>query len=238
MPASRGVADDDGVRTSIWLRAALLGLLLGAGAVVAATVDLPEVGTLRTWLDGTGAAGWGALVLGLALLLLAPVPRSVVSVLIGLVAGFWAGLAVALAGGLLGALGAFALARILGRPAVARLAGRHLDRVDRLAVDRGFLAVLTGRLVPVVPFVVLSYGAGLTTVRPGSYSAATALGLLPSTAVQVGIGASAGAIVAGASTVTVVLLAVLLAAAAGSALVWWRRRSRPARDLPVETAAG
>jgi uncharacterized membrane protein YdjX (TVP38/TMEM64 family) len=223
------------VRTSIWLRAALLGLVLVVGSVVAATVDLPDVRTLRGWLDGAGGVGWAAVVLGLAVVLLAPVPRSVVSVLIGLVAGFWAGLAVALLGGLLGALGAFALARTLGRPAVARFAGRHLDRIDRFAVDRGFLAVLTGRLVPIVPFVVLSYGAGLTIVRPVPYTAATALGLIPSTVVQIGIGASAGTIVAGANAVTVVLLVVVTSVAGGSGLLWWRRRTCPA---PVETAAG
>jgi uncharacterized membrane protein YdjX (TVP38/TMEM64 family) len=220
---------------STWVRAAVLGLLVLAGLLFAFAVELPDVHTLRGWLDGAGGVGWAAVVLGLAVVLLAPVPRSVVSVLIGLVAGFWAGLGVALVGGLLGALGAYALSRTLGRPAVARLAGRHLDRVDRFAVDRGFLAVLTGRLVPIVPFVVLSYGAGLTTVRPLPYTAATALGLIPSTVVQVGIGASAGAIVAGANAASVILLVVLTSVAGGSGVLWWRRRTRTA---PVETAAG
>lgn len=211
---------------SIWWRAALLVLLVVAGAVVAVTTDLPDAEALRTWLHGTGGVGWVLLTLGLAVVLLAPVPRSVVSALIGLAAGFWAGLAVALAGGLLGALAAFTLSRTLGRPAAARFAGRHLARVDRLAMERGFLAVLTGRLLPVVPFVLLSYGAGLTTVRALPYAAATALGLVPSTVVQVGVGASAGAIVAGGNAVTVLLLVVLTTTAAGGVL-WWRRRTGP-----------
>jgi uncharacterized membrane protein YdjX (TVP38/TMEM64 family) len=208
---------------SIWLRAALFGLVLVVGVVVAATVALPDVGTLRGWLADTGGAGWVLLTLGVAAVLLAPVPRSVVSMLVGLVAGFWTGLAVALLGGLLGGLAAFALARALGRPAVARFAGSRLEKVDRLATGRGFLAVLTGRLVPVVPFVVLSYGAGLTTVPPVAYAAATALGLVPSTVVQVGVGASVGAIVAGASTVTAVVLVVLTAGGLATAVLWWRR---------------
>jgi uncharacterized membrane protein YdjX (TVP38/TMEM64 family) len=211
------------VTRSIWLRAALLGLVLVIGAVVATTVDLPDVDTLRTWLAGAGGAGWVLIVLGLSALLLAPVPRSVLSVLVGLVAGFWAGLAIALISGLLGALGAFALARTLGRPAVARFAGSRLERVDRLALDRGFLAVLIGRVLPVAPFVVLSYGAGLTTVRPGAYAAGTALGLVPTSVVQVGIGASVGTIVAGAGTVTAVALVAPAAAGLGAALLWWRR---------------
>jgi uncharacterized membrane protein YdjX (TVP38/TMEM64 family) len=223
----------------MWARAALLVLLLAAGGVLALTVDLPDVDVLRSWLAGTGPVGWGAVVLGLTVVLLAPVPRSVVSVLIGVVAGFWTGVAVSLAGGLLSALVAFGLSRSLGRPAVERFAGRRMARVDRLLVDRGFLAVLTGRLVPVMPFVVVSYGAGLTPIRPASYATATALGLVPSTVVQVGVGASAGAIAAGATTTTtVVLLASALVAVAAGTLVW-RRRARSARRsaAPLEVAA-
>jgi uncharacterized membrane protein YdjX (TVP38/TMEM64 family) len=213
----------------MWARAALLGLLLAAGGVLALTVDLPDVDVLRSWLAGTGPAGWAAVVLGVAVVLLAPVPRSVVSMLIGVVAGFWTGVAVALAGGLLAALVAFWLSRSLGRPAVERFAGRRMARVDRLLVDRGFLAVLTGRLVPVMPFVVVSYGAGLTPIRPAAYAGATALGLVPSTLVQVGVGTSAGALIAGASTTTTLtLLTGALAVVVAGAWAWRsRRRSAP-----------
>jgi uncharacterized membrane protein YdjX (TVP38/TMEM64 family) len=209
----------------VWLRAATLVVLLLVGGVLALTIELPAVEEARTWVDGAGAAGWTAMVLGVALVLLAPVPRSAVSALVGLVAGFWPGLAVAFAGGLLAALAAFGLSRALGRSAVTRVAGRRLDRIDALVDRRGFVAVLVGRLLPMVPSVVLSYGAGLTALRWGPYAAGTAVGLLPSTAVQVGVGASAGAIVAGATPLTVVpvlVAAVLLAAIAAGA--WHRRR--------------
>jgi uncharacterized membrane protein YdjX (TVP38/TMEM64 family) len=214
--------------TSTWVRAAVLGLVLAVGAALALTVDLPTVDAVRGWVDGAGGVAWAAMVVGLALLLLAPVPRSALSVLLGVVAGFWTGLAVALAGGLLGGLAAFGLSRALGRPAVTRLAGRRLEQVDRLMVDRGFWALLAGRLLPVVPFVVLSYGAGLTAVRPVPYALATALGLVPGTVVQVGIGASAGVLATWATAFTVgpVVVAVLLVAGLG-ALAWRRRRRAP-----------
>ncbi|WP_324277092.1 TVP38/TMEM64 family protein [Blastococcus brunescens] len=146
-------------------RAAVLVLLVVVGLVAVAAVDLPDVATARGWVDAAGPWGWTGMVTGVALVLLAPVPRSAVSVLVGVLAGFPAGVAVALAGGLLGGLAAFGLSRGLGRPAVARFAGRGLARVDRLMAERGFWALLLGRLLPVVPFVALSYGAGLTAVR-------------------------------------------------------------------------
>jgi uncharacterized membrane protein YdjX (TVP38/TMEM64 family) len=212
---------------STWVRAGVLGLVVAVGVVVALTVDLPSVAAARGSVDGAGGAAWAAMVLGLALILLTPVPRSAISVLLGVVAGFGPGLAVALAGGLLGGLAAFGLSRALGRPAIARLAGPRLDRLDRVMADRGFWALLVGRLLPVVPFVVLSYGAGLTAVRPAPYALATAIGLVPGTVVQVGIGASAGAL-AGWTTVATAapVVAAVLVLAGGTALA--RRRRRPA----------
>ena len=203
-----------------WLRASLLLLLLGTALVVALTVELPDVDVVRRWLDDAGALGWAGLVAGVGLVLMAPVPRTAVSVLLGLVAGFVPGLLVAMTGAVLAALGSFGLARRLGREAVTRLAGSRLDRLDRLLVDRAFVPLLVGRLLPVVPFVVLSYGSGLTAMRLLPYLAATALGILPSTAVQVGVGASAPALVSGVTAA----VALPLAALAVVGVVWFRRR--------------
>jgi uncharacterized membrane protein YdjX (TVP38/TMEM64 family) len=209
------------VTTTPWLRGALLVGLAAVGIVAALAVDLPAVAVVRAWVDGAGRAAWVVMVLGLALVLLAPVPRSATSVLLGVVVGFGPGLVIALAGGLLGALAAFALSRVLGRGAVVRLAGSRLARLDRLMVDRGFAGVLVGRLLPVVPFVVLSYGAGLTAIRPASYALATAVGLVPGTIVQVGIGASVGAV--GSWTTPLILGSLTVVVLAWFGVLVWRR---------------
>jgi uncharacterized membrane protein YdjX (TVP38/TMEM64 family) len=130
-----------------------------------------------------------ALLVGSAVATLAPIPRTAVSVLAGVMAGFGAGLALALAGGILGALAGFAVARGLGREAVTRLAGPRLARADALLAHRGVLAVLTGRLVPVIPFAVVSYAGGLSGIRLRDYLVGSALGLVPGTVVHVAIGA-------------------------------------------------
>ena len=222
---------------STWVRAAGLLLLLAGATVLALTVDLPPVGVVRSWVDGAGPLAWAGMVLGLAVVLLAPVPRSAVSVFVGVVAGFWPGLALALAGAFLSGLAAFGLSRALGRTAVTRLAGPRLARVDRLLLDRGFVAVLAGRLLPVMPFVVLSYGAGLTATRLAPYALATAIGLVPSTIVQVAIGASAGTLAERAAAITVgsVVLAVLVLS--GWGYLAWRKRREPSAVRELETAA-
>lgn len=172
------------------MRGGCLLAVLAAATAVALTVDLPGVAGVRAWVAGAGAPGLVLLAAGVGLALVGPVPRTALSVLLGVVLGFGTGLAVALAGGLLGGLAAFGLSRVLGRDALQRLAGPRLAAVDRALAGRGFGTVLAGRLLPVVPFSVLSHAAGLSAVPAGSYAAATALGLLPSTVLQVGAGAA------------------------------------------------
>jgi uncharacterized membrane protein YdjX (TVP38/TMEM64 family) len=179
----------DGPAPAWRLRVAVLGVLLAAAVVVALTVERPGVPALRAWLHETGSGGWALLVLGVALALCTPVPRTALSLLLGAAAGFPAGLAVAVAAGLLGGVAGFTLSRRLGRDAVARLTGRWLARADRLLRDRGFLAVLTARVSP-VPFWVVSYAAGLSSVRWVPHALGTALGVVPGSVLYVGIGAS------------------------------------------------
>jgi uncharacterized membrane protein YdjX (TVP38/TMEM64 family) len=172
-----------------WLRLAVLGLLLAAATVVALTVERPGVPALQGWLGDAGPLGWAAVVLGVSGALMTPIPRTAVSVLLGAAAGFSAGLVVAVLAGWLGGIGGFALGRILGREAVARLAGPRLARADRLFRDRGLLAVALARLSP-VPFWIISYTAGLSSIRWLPATLGTVVGVVPGAVVHVGIGAS------------------------------------------------
>jgi uncharacterized membrane protein YdjX (TVP38/TMEM64 family) len=174
------------------LRTALLVVLLVAGGVAALLVDVPDVSALRDWRASLGAPGWAALLIGMALATLAPVPRTALSVLCGVLAGFWGGLALALGSGVLGALAGFALARRLGRETVTRLAGPRLARADALLSRRGTLAVLSGRLIPITPFTLVSYAGGLSGIRLRSYLVGSTLGLVPGTVLHVTIGATVG----------------------------------------------
>lgn len=219
-----------GVRAAMgnhWVRAAVLALLLVVAAVLALTLDLPSVPAARRWVDDAGGAAWIGMALGTALVLLGPVPRTAVSILTGVVAGFWTGVVVAFAGALIAALLAFALSRGLGRGTVTRLAGPRLARVDALLEDRGFVAVLLTRLVPVVPFAICSYGSGLVGVRLAPYLLGSALGLVPGTVVQVGIGASVVLVMSGQAAVSLLLPAAGVAVLGWLAVRAWRRRPVP-----------
>ncbi len=202
----------------------MLVALLVVAVVAALTVDLPDVATLRSQLDRSGVTGLVLLTLGVGAALLAPVPRTATSLLLGYVLGFWSGFVVSVVGSTLGAAVAFGLARWLGRDAVVRLAGRRLAAVDRRLAGRGFGALVLLRMAP-VPFMPVSYAAGLTAVPPATYTAATALGVIPGSALQVAAGASVGGLPHWATSPVGLLVegAVVALLVVGGA-VWWRQR--------------
>ena len=211
----------------VWVRLGAVVVVFLIGMALAVSLELPSVPGMRSWLEEGSPTRWLAVVLGLAVALLTPISRSALSVLVGAVAGFPAGLAVALSGGLLGGLAGFALSRWLGREAVIRLAGARLARLDLVVSERGFLSVLAARIMPVAPFVVVSYAAGLSGVRFRPYLLGTAIGLVPWSVLYVGIGASATSIGSRIPRIdTVLSVAGVLSLALLTAYFWWRRKRR------------
>lgn len=69
------------------------------------------------------------------------------------------------------------------------LASGHVARGDRWLARRGVVAVLTLRLLPLVPFNLVNYAAGVTALHPRAYVLGTALGIVPGTVAYTLIGA-------------------------------------------------
>jgi uncharacterized membrane protein YdjX (TVP38/TMEM64 family) len=160
--------------------------LVGTVGFLFAPTDLQAV---RDWAAGLGAGGAILFVLGYAALTLTPVPKNLLTIAAGLVWGFWLALALVYVGALLGATASFVIGRALGREAVERLTGARVARLDAALAQRGFLAVLGARLVPIIPFTLINYGAGLTAVRRRDYALGTAIGIIPGSAAYVALGA-------------------------------------------------
>jgi uncharacterized membrane protein YdjX (TVP38/TMEM64 family) len=137
-----------------------------------------------------------AFVLIYALATVLALPGSVLTLVGGAVFGFGYGVLLNWTGAMLGALGAYAVGRTLGYSAVASLLGARMRMVERAVQTHGLLALLRLRLIPLVPFNVLNYGAALTGVRAKDYALATGLGIIPGTVVYTYF---ADALVAGAT---------------------------------------
>lgn len=178
----------------------------------------------------------GAYVLAYVVLVTLSLPGAVVLTLAGgLMFGAWIGTALTVVGATIGACLLFLAARSALAPLVA---GRAAVLVDRLrpGLERdGFFYLLTIRLIPVVPFWLANLAPALVGMPFGAYAAATAIGIIPGTAVFAGIGAGLGDVLAagGRPDLGVILspgvLLPLLGLAALSLLgAWWRKRKRDA----------
>lgn len=206
------------VRVRLLTALALLSVLVAAAFII----DIPSISELRAQYGGTGFLGALAFAAIYAVLSLLPLPAAVVTIAAGAVFGPVRGSLIVLLGANVAALVAFYLGRLLGRDAVTHLTGARMERLDSFLNHSGFMAVLTARLVPVVPFGAFNYLSGFTGVRAISYVAATALGIIPGTVVYVAVGAYGGE--PGSLPFIVSLIALVLLSVVGAVLVRRHRR--------------
>ena len=80
-----------------------------------------------------------------------------------------------------GAAVAFLIARYLGREFIARYLSGHINFCTQCSDRLLTKVVVISRLLPIISFKVVSYGAGLTIMSLRSFSLATFVGMLPMT---------------------------------------------------------
>jgi phospholipase D1/2 len=91
----------------------------------------------------------------------------------------WPAIVCSLAGCILSAALLYGIGRGLGRKIVMRLAGRRLNRVNRLIAKQGVLAVTAVRMIPVAPYSVVNLVAGAMRVPFRDFVLGTLLGMSP-----------------------------------------------------------
>ncbi len=118
------------------------------------------------------------------------VPMVILTFFSGFTFGVMHGTLYVLIGANLGANLAFDLARYLGRDFISRHIRGPIDRIDRQLRNQGFLRMLQLRLIPVIPFNLLNFAAGLSGIRKLHYLLGTAIGITPATFIYVYTAAS------------------------------------------------
>jgi len=119
-------------------------------------------------------------------------PDSVLAISGGMIFGFYYGILYTIIGAILAASLGFFLSRILGQNIVNKFLKNNKLKVINSVENKGFISVFILRLIPLVPFDIISYGAGLTKVSYVDYITATALGIVPGVLIYINIGNQVG----------------------------------------------
>jgi uncharacterized membrane protein YdjX (TVP38/TMEM64 family) len=144
---------------------------------------------VRHQTDRLGA--WGPLlILGLALIhTVVFYPAEIVDAAAGFLYGFFPALALCMFGWIVSGLLCHAIGGSVARPLLDRWLG--IERFERIeaAIERGGATLLISmRLIPILPFSIVSYAAGAARVPLWRFTWTTAVGYLPITALSVYFG--------------------------------------------------
>lgn len=213
------------------VRLALLAALLGTLFVAVALTGGLSSERISDELDGLGWVGPLVFVAVSAALTVALFPGPLLAGAAGLLFGTAVGTPTAIAAATLGASSAFSISRRFGAGPVDELSGQRVRVVQDWIAARGFLAVLYARILPLMPFTVVNYAAGLTRVRLVVFALATAIGCAPRAFAYVALGGSLDDL---GSPEALIAFGVLVAMALGGLVM----ASRDVRARRVLTQSG
>jgi uncharacterized membrane protein YdjX (TVP38/TMEM64 family) len=168
---------------------AVLVLAVPALREASAAAVRGDTAEVRSELDSLGLAG-PLLILALALVhTVVFYPAEIVDAAAGFVYGFFPALLLTMTGWLLSGLLCFAIGRSVARPLLDRWLGEErFERIEAMIERGGATLLLAMRLIPVLPFSLVSYAAGAARVPIWRFLWTTAVGYLPITAISVYFG--------------------------------------------------
>lgn len=116
---------------------------------------------------------------GFAIAGLFAVPLTLLVVAVAISFGAWPGSLYAILGSMLSAILGYIVGEWLGRRSVSQMAGSKLNRLSKRLANHGVMAVITVRIIPVAPFVLINLVAGASHIKLRDFIWGTLLGMLP-----------------------------------------------------------
>ena len=197
--------------TRIVIYASLSLVVVGT---LALTGNIPSSSEARDFADDLGALG---VILYVPLFVLAnfAIAWVILAGATGLLFGTAVGTPLALAGVTAASLTQMAIARKLAGDHRGRLLPQRTKRVEQFLTDNGAVAVMESRVVPLLPYGVVNYSAGLTHLTYKAMALGTVIGAAPKVFAYTALGGSLDDLTSPEALIAVALLFVL---AAGGAL--------------------
>jgi uncharacterized membrane protein YdjX (TVP38/TMEM64 family) len=134
----------------------------------------------KTYIISTGY--WGIIIIISLMtfaILFKLLPSAAVALASGAVYGHTWGTIYIIVGAWMGAVIAFSITRLLGNDALCRLSGKRIFIEQERSQSWLMWGVFVSRLIPVLPYDLISYAMGLTQLKIWRFSIATLIGVIP-----------------------------------------------------------
>lgn len=138
-------------------------------------------------------------------------PDSVIVIAGGMLFGLVNGSILTVIGSFLGATLSFYISRIFGRRVIEKFIKKDMVNLDEYSKKKGFVIILLLRLIPIFPFKIVSYSAGLSNIKFKDFTLATVIGSMPGIIVYTNLGDKTNEIGSSSFYISVALLILLFA---------------------------
>ena len=215
------------LKSSIFLLTIICIVATGLGIYLLGGIDQEQ---LQVWLKQLGI--WAPLIYVLlyTLATLLILPSTPLNLTGGAIFGLWWGTLWTTVAAIIAAIVAFTFTRTIGRELIAKkLAGRW-QAIDAEVQQSGLFYIFAIRLLPIIPYGLVNFTAGLTSVRYRDYLTGTILGTVPGVLPFVMLGAGLQALSKG--DILPLMLALTLTGMLVGGATWYRhRRQNPQQAL-------
>lgn len=185
-----------------------LSLLIAVAAVTFRFAERISFQQLRAVIDGFGGLASIVFILMCTVRGVVFIPCGLLSALGGLIFGPVLGTCFTLIGLTAGSVVTFYMARVLGKDWAQRVLGHKYDRYEGYISKDSFYSIFLMRVIPVLPFDVVSCIAGISRSGISRYILATLAGSLPGVLIYVYFGDSVGSLSLKRVIFTAVFIAV------------------------------
>jgi uncharacterized membrane protein YdjX (TVP38/TMEM64 family) len=207
----RGVGDPGPSRRVAIRRLVAYGLVVvTAIAVLAATGSLPSASEARDWGNDLGDFAYVAFV-PLFVVCNFVITWPILAGAAGLLFGTAVGTPLALAGVTAAGVTQMFVARRLGGGHHGSLLPQRTRRIEDFLTEHGAVAVMETRILPVLPFGIVNFSAGLTRMRYRDLTVGTVVGAAPKVFAYVALGGSLSDLGSPEAIVAIVLLVTMAA---------------------------
>lgn len=179
---------------------------------------------IQTWLHQSGVWAPVTYVALYVIATLLVLPSTALNLTGGAIFGTWIGTFWTSVGAILAAIIAFAFTRTIGRKVIAKRMSGKWQAIDREIQQSGLFYIFSIRLLPIIPYGLVNFAAGLTSISFKNYLLGTTLGTVPGVLPFVMLGSSGLNALKGGDILPVITSLTLIGLLVASAT--WYRRSR------------